>query len=82
MSDMDKAISILDDLQGDVDISKSVKVRIISIKNDLTSSSKDELSLVINKALSDIEELSFDVNLQPFIRDQLLYLTCVLEDLA
>ena len=82
MDDLSNAIAILDELQDDPDVSKNIRVKIVSIKKDLEGASKDNFSLVVNKVLSDVEEISNDVNLHPFIRTRLWSLTSLLESLA
>lgn len=78
MADINEALDILTSLEEDDMVSRKVKERICSMKQDLKGVDED-LSLVINRVLSDIEDLSNDVNLQAHVRNELYRLTSVLE---
>ena len=82
MDDLNQVIELLDELQEDSSVSKNVKMKIQVMKEELQGSSNDNLSLVVNKILSDLEELSSDVNIPMFVRTQIWSVTSLLETLS
>ena len=76
---IESIIKILDELKEDVTVPKNVRIRlqeiIDSLKDDTT------LSIKINKALNDLDEIAADVNLQPYMRTQIWNVISVLEKL-
>lgn len=82
MNDVKQVIELLDELQEDTSVSKNVKLKIESMKQELSESNEDNLSLTVNKILSDLEELSGDVNIPMFVRTQIWSITSLLETLS
>ncbi len=80
--DLRQVFDILDELHEDGAVSKNVKQKVMDIKKDLSTCSDKEISLRVNKTLSDLEELSSDVNLPMFVRTQIWQLTSLLEKLS
>ncbi|PIN81242.1 hypothetical protein COV13_01925 [Candidatus Woesearchaeota archaeon CG10_big_fil_rev_8_21_14_0_10_32_9] len=80
--DLRQVLDILDELQEDGAVSKNIKQKVLGIKKDLTSCSGDEISLRVNKTLSELEDISGDVNLPMFVRTQIWQLTSILEKLS
>lgn len=78
---MEQIMYILKELQDDNSVSKNIKNKVAEMQKNLESSKKEELSLKVNKILSDLEDISSDVNVQPFIRTQMWHLTSLLENL-
>lgn len=77
-----QAINIFVEMQQDSTVSKNVRLKISQMQKDLESCSKDELSLVVNRVISDLEEISGDMNLPMFVRTQIWSLTGLLEPLC
>lgn len=82
MNDLNQVIELLDELQEDTSVSKNVKVKLQTMKDELSGSNEDNLSLTVNKILSDLEELSGDVNIPMFVRTQIWSITSLLETLS
>ena len=82
MSELDQVIGLLEELQEDTSVSKNVKLKIQSMKEDLQAASEDTISLTVNKVLSDLEDISSDVNIPMFVRTQLWSVTSLLESLS
>lgn len=79
---MEQIIYILKEMQDDDTVSKNMKNKVAEMQKDLENSKEDELSLKVNKILSDLEDISSDVNIPPFIRTQMWHLTSLLENLS
>lgn len=77
-----QAISIFVEMQQDSTVSKNVRLKISMMQKELESCSKDELSLVVNRVISELEEISGDMNLPMFVRTQIWSLTGLLEPLC
>ena len=79
MDDMDieNIIETLDSLQEDVSVPKNVRTKIQDILNNLKEDTS--ISIKINKALNDMDEIASDVNLQPYTRTQIWNIVSALE---
>jgi uncharacterized protein (UPF0147 family) len=72
-----KVIEILEELHEDTSVPKNVKDKIVSTIKALNE--KSELSIRINKALHELEEIADDPNLQPYTRTQVWNIVSLLE---
>lgn len=71
---------ILGEFGSDSTVPRNVKEKIektIAILNE-----KGEISIKVNRALHELEEVADDINLQPYTRTRLLGVVSVLERLA
>lgn len=75
---VEEIVSLLKDLQEDNTVPRNVKLKLQEMQRELESDDGD-LSLKINKILSEVEEISNDINLPMFIRTQIWNLTSMLE---
>ena len=80
-SSLDDVVNIFKELQEDSTVSKNLKAKVAVMQRELEQSSGDEISLKVNKILSELEDLSSDVNLPMFVRTQIWNLTSMLEAL-
>lgn len=72
-------IDTLDDLTRDDTIPRNVKSKLVEILHSLKG--PEELSIKINKALDDLDEISSDSNLQAYTRTQIWNIASLLESL-
>ncbi|MFC1691023.1 UPF0147 family protein [Nanoarchaeota archaeon] len=70
-------VQALEELQEDNTIPKNVKTKLGNIKEILQQ--QEELSLKLNKALNELDEISDDVNVQSYTRTQLWNIASMLE---
>lgn len=82
MDEFDQVIGLLEELQEDTSVSKNVKLKINGMKQELEETPKENLSLTVNKILSDLEDLSSDVNIPMYVRTQVWSITSLLETLS
>lgn len=75
-----EVLDLLSDLQQDSTVPRNVKTKLEAMRKEL-SSNEGELSLKVNKILSDVEEIANDINLPMFVRTQIWNLTSMLEGL-
>lgn len=78
MATLAEIIDTIHDLSEDVTLPKNIKAKFLEIIQILESE-EDELSLRVNKALHEIDDIASDVNMQSFIRTQLLGIASALE---
>ena len=73
-------IDMLSGLEQDLTVPKNIKD---SVKNviDVLNEKKKDVSLKVNKALHILEEVSNDMNMEPYTRTQLLNIVSMLERL-
>lgn len=74
---IDSILEALDELLEESTVPKNVKTKILSTKAALNE--KTDISLRVNKALNELEELTDDVNLDSYTRTQLWNITSMLE---
>ncbi len=67
----------LEDMKDDSLLPRSVKARINSVISILGEDC--EVSLKVNKSLHELEDVSQDPNIQPFLRTQLWHVASLLE---
>ncbi|MGV8162645.1 MAG: UPF0147 family protein [Candidatus Nanoarchaeia archaeon] len=82
MDNLKQALDILQEMQQDSSVSKNVRSKVGIMQRELETCPKEELSLRVNKILSELEELSSDMNLPMFVRTQIWSLTSILEPLC
>ncbi|MCF7861472.1 UPF0147 family protein [Candidatus Woesearchaeota archaeon] len=70
-------IAYLEELKDDTTVPKNVKLKVERTMNILKENT--DLSIRINKALSEIEDISDDANLQAFTRTQVWNIVSMLE---
>ena len=75
---IDSVVEALNNLLEDSTIPKNVKIKIQNSINVLKDE-KTDVSLKVNKALDELEELGEDVNLEPYTRTQLWNISSMLE---
>ena len=77
VSGLDSVVGSLNELQEDSTVPRNVRSHIQNIIHNLKNGV--ELSIKVNKALSDLGEISNDVNLQSYTRTQIWNIMSVLE---
>lgn len=75
---VEEIIDTLTRLQEDSTIPKNLKLKIQNIMSTLKGKDID-ISIKINKALHELDEMGDDANLQPYVRTQLLNIVSMLE---
>ncbi len=80
MASLAEIIDIIKDLIDDNTVPKNVKTKLSEIANMLETDD-DELSLKVNKALHELDEIASDANLQSYTRTQILGISSALESL-
>ena len=77
---VESIMDALNELKEDTGVPKNVKGRIADMIVELKSPCCDG-SMLINKMLNELDELSSDINLQPFVRTQIFNISSLLETL-
>ncbi len=77
---MKDVIKVLSSLEEDVTVPKNVRENVKKVISVLKGEEK-EMSLKVNKALHILEEVSSDMNMEPYTRTQLLNVVSLLEKL-
>ncbi|MBD3208877.1 UPF0147 family protein [Candidatus Woesearchaeota archaeon] len=75
-----EVVALLEELQQDNTVPRNVKIKLQEMQQQLQSDN-GELSLKINRILSEVEEIANDINLPMFIRTQIWNLTSMLESI-
>lgn len=73
-----EVIESLTTLQEDTTLPKNVKLKIQNIINTFKEKNTD-VSIKVNKALHELDEMGDDANMQPYTRTQLLNIVSMLE---
>ncbi|MBI5797906.1 UPF0147 family protein [Candidatus Woesearchaeota archaeon] len=80
ISEVSSVIKNLIEIQEDITVPRNVRLKIESINSTLRK--ETGLSIKINKALNELDELSSDVNLQAYTRTQIWNVMSALEKLC
>ncbi len=77
MDKIHEVIKALEEMSTDTTITKNVKTKIqatlVALKEDI------EISLRVNKALHELDDLTDDINIEPYTRTQLWNVVSMLE---
>lgn len=79
ISEVGTAINSLNEIYADATVPKNVRMKIDGIAGTLKEGA--ELSIKVNKALNQLDEIVNDVNLQPYTRTQIWNVMSMLEKL-
>ncbi len=77
---LQEVIDSLEELKNDTTIPKNVKQKVSEVISELRS--EKDLSLKVNKSLSELDEMCEEINLPQFVRTHLWSVTSMLEKLA
>ena len=77
--EVDEVIEALQELEEDSSVPKNIKNKISEMISDMKS--EDDLSMKVNRSLSELDEISNDVNLPTFVRTQIWGIASMLEQL-
>ena len=80
-AEIEEAIEYMSELESDSGVPRNVKAKMSLIIKALKEVKEEELSLTINKLLSDLDEISSDANLDSFTRQQIWSISSMLEGL-
>ncbi len=72
-------VEALEELSHDNTVPRNVKLKVTEIITTLKGNNGDEMSIKINKALSIMDEISDDTNLQAYTRTQIWNIASMLE---
>ncbi len=75
--EIESIIEILNELHEDSTVPKNVRTKVQEIIDSLKEDT--QLSIKVNKALNDLDEIASDVNLQPYTRTQMWNIISILE---
>jgi uncharacterized protein (UPF0147 family) len=81
-NNLKQVLDIFLEMQQDSTVSKNVRMKLSVMQKELENCPKEELSLKVNRILSELEELSSDMNLPMFVRTQIWSITGLLESLC
>lgn len=76
-----EVVLFIEELESDSTIPKNVKAKLLELNKELKKTSNENLSLIINKSLSNLDDISSDVNLDSFTRQQIWGITSMLESI-
>jgi uncharacterized protein (UPF0147 family) len=79
METLDNALEILDELKDDNTLPKNVRSSVMRII-DFLKDDNQEISIRVDKAMQELEEISSDINVQAYSRTQLWHVVSMLEN--
>ena len=80
MEEMTQIIEAISELQNDNTVPKNIKTKLQSV-SIILQGKDEEMSIKVNKALDELEELSDDANIQSYTRTQLWNIVSLLESI-
>lgn len=78
-AEIQEAIEFMIELSEDGGVPKNIKAKMISIISSLKNTKDEDLSLTVNKLLSELDDISSDANLDQFTRQQIWSISSMLE---
>lgn len=79
--ELTEVIEYIKELEQDGNVPRNIKSKFVEIIDRLKKADAEEISLTINKLLSDLDDISSDANLDQFTRQQIWSLTSMLESI-
>lgn len=80
MEEITQIIEAINELQNDNTVPKNIKIKLQSIASILNGE-EENMSIKVNKALDELEEISDDANIQSYTRTQLWNIVSLLESI-
>ncbi len=80
MEEMTQIIEAISELQNDNTVPKNIKTKLQGV-TIILQGKDEEISIKVNKALDELEELSDDANIQSYTRTQLWNIVSLLESI-
>lgn len=80
--ELTELLEFIKELQEEGSMPKNVKAKFQIIVTELKEATEDNLSLTVNKLLSDLDEISSDANLDQFTRQQIWSISSMLEGMG
>ena len=81
MVGVDEVLEIIEEIMDDSTLPKNIKNKLSEISKVLKDSDGKNLKLKVDKCVNDLDEISSDVNIQPFVRTQIWSVVSMLEAL-
>jgi len=78
---VDDVVEIVNEIVEDPTLPKNVKAKLEEITSELKEAKSKDLRLRADKCIHELDEISSDANLQPFVRTQLWSIVSMLEAL-
>lgn len=80
-TEIQEAIEYMSELEEDSSVPRNIKAKISTIISSLKNTKDEDLSLTLNKLLSELDEISSDANLDQFTRQQIWSISSMLESI-
>lgn len=78
-AEIEEILAYIEELETESSVPRNVKAKLLEIKKELNKTNEENLSLIVNKLLSDLDDISGDANLDSFTRQQIWSITSMLE---
>jgi uncharacterized protein (UPF0147 family) len=72
-------IEALQELANDSTVPRNIKMKVEAVISILKDDKEADANIKVNKALSELDEISDDTNIQPFTRTQIWNIASMLE---
>jgi uncharacterized protein (UPF0147 family) len=79
-NELHNVLEALEELKGDSTVPKNIKSKIEQIIESLND--KQDLSIRVNRALNELDEISDNNNIQPYTRTQIWNVVSLLESVS
>ena len=80
MSYVDDIAEILDEMQADTTVPRNIKLKLTTVQIILTG--HEESQIKISRAMQELDDVTDDVNMQPYTRTQIYSLVSLLEQMG
>ncbi|MBI4150035.1 UPF0147 family protein [Candidatus Woesearchaeota archaeon] len=80
IEEIQQIIEAINELQGDNTVPKNIKIKLQTIA-EILKGGDESVSIKVNKALDELEEISDDANIQSYTRTQIWNIVSLLESI-
>lgn len=81
MVKVEDIMEIVNEIVEDSALPKNIKLKLEEITSELKEAEEKNLKLIADQCIHELDEVSSDVNLQPFVRTQIWSVVSMLEAL-
>lgn len=81
MVKVEDVMEIVNDITDDSTLPKNIKIKLEEIIAELKEADAKDIKLKADKCIHELDDISSDVNLQPFVRTQIWSVVSMLESL-
>ena len=81
MVKVNDVVEVVNEIMDDPTLPKNIKIKLEEVISELKEVKQEDVKLKADKCIHELDDVSSDVNLQPFVRTQIWSIVSMLEAL-